>query len=103
VAAIVAYEPNGHIWPQGEVPPPIQRADGVLVAADQGVQNDVVPLEEFLKLTKIPIQIVAGDNVPMQLDPANTTKSGINWKTAELDFDNPNNSLKPSTGTEAMP
>ena len=51
---------------QGELPPPIPRADGVLVPA-----GTEIPLAEFLKLTKHPILLIWGDYIPKTLDPAN--------------------------------
>jgi hypothetical protein len=66
VAAIVSYEPGNAVFPEGEVPPPIQRADGALVPP-----GEVIPLSDFLKLTKMPIQIVWGDFIPDRLDPMN--------------------------------
>ena len=44
---------------EGELPPPIPRADGALVNA-----GTAIPLAEFLKLTKFPILIIWGDNIP---------------------------------------
>jgi hypothetical protein len=46
VKAVIAYEPVGFVFPQGEVP--------------EG-ETGVVPLADFLKLTRIPIQIIWGD------------------------------------------
>ena len=57
VKAIVAYEPVGFIFPEGDVPAPVKTLDGDVVGS-------AVPLAMFEKLTKIPIQIVYGDNVP---------------------------------------
>jgi len=58
VKAIVSYEPgSGFVFPQGEVPAPIPMAGGTLPA--QGV-----PLSDFMKLTRIPIIIYYGDNIP---------------------------------------
>lgn len=58
VRAIVSYEPgSGFIFPEGEVPTPMQSAGGTLQAAS-------VPLSEFIALTKIPIIIYYGDNIP---------------------------------------
>ena len=58
VKAIVSYEPgSGFLFPEGEVPPPIESSGGTLAAAG-------VPLAEFMKLTKIPIVIYYGDNIP---------------------------------------
>jgi hypothetical protein len=60
VRAIVSYEPgSGFIFPEGEVPPPMPSAGGELQAVG-------VPLPEFVALTKIPIIIFYGDNIPEQ-------------------------------------
>lgn len=60
VRAIVAYEPgSSFIFPEGEVPPAMPSAAGTL----EGV---AVPLAEFMRLTKIPIVIYFGDNIPEQ-------------------------------------
>jgi hypothetical protein len=60
VRAIVAYEPgSGFVFPEGEVAAPMPSAAGPL----EGVG---VPLSDFLKLTKIPIVIYYGDNIPEQ-------------------------------------
>lgn len=70
VEGIVAYEPSSFLFPEGEVPPPILRADGELVSPP-GTEGSEIPLSDFLKLTEIPIQIVVGDNIPSELDPVN--------------------------------
>ena len=60
VRAIVSYEPgSGFIFREGEVPPAMQSASGALQAVG-------VPLAEFMPLTKIPIIIFYGDNIPSQ-------------------------------------
>ena len=60
VRAIVAYEPgSGFIFPNGEVPPSMPSAGGPLEATG-------VPLSEFMLLTKIPIVIYYGDNIPAE-------------------------------------
>jgi hypothetical protein len=60
VRAIVSYEPgSGFIFPEGEVPSAMPSAGGAL----QGVS---VPLVDFMALTKIPIIIFYGDNIPSQ-------------------------------------
>ena len=51
VAGIVSYEPGNVIFPEGELPPPIRRNDGTMIPAGR-----TVPLEEFRKLTNMPIQ-----------------------------------------------
>jgi pimeloyl-ACP methyl ester carboxylesterase len=63
VEAIVSYEPgSGFVFPEGEVPDPIENSAGPLVATG-------VPMEEFQKLTEIPIIIYYGDNIPAEPDP----------------------------------
>lgn len=58
IRAVVAYEPgSGFVFPQGEVPAPMASAGGAL----EGV--GIAPAE-FMKLTKIPIIIFYGDNIP---------------------------------------
>jgi hypothetical protein len=60
VKAVVAYEPGSNfIFPEGEVPPPIQSSAGPLSAIG-------VPMTDFMKLTGIPIIIYYGDNIPDQ-------------------------------------
>jgi hypothetical protein len=53
MAGIVMYENVGYIYPQGEGPGVPSTGFGPLE----------VPLEEFRKLTKVPMQVVWGDNV----------------------------------------
>ena len=53
VAGIVSYEPGAVVFPEGEVPPCIPRADGTCQ-----IPGRAVPLPDFLKLTKFPIQIL---------------------------------------------
>ena len=58
VKAIVSYEPgSGFLFPEGEVPAPMPSAGGTLEAT-------AVPMADFMKLTKIPIVIYYGDNIP---------------------------------------
>ena len=64
IAAIVSYEPNEFLFPQGELPPPVPMADGSVQRAGREV-----PLEAFLGLTRLPIQIVWGDYIPTAIDP----------------------------------
>jgi len=53
LAGIVMYENVGYVYPQGEGP-----------GGPVGVFGPVeVPLEEFKKLTKVPMQMVWGDNI----------------------------------------
>jgi hypothetical protein len=71
VRGIVSYEPNSFVLPEGEVPPPLERADGRLVSAQNDPLGSVVAVEEFRKLTNFPIQIIFGDNIPAHLDRRN--------------------------------
>lgn len=58
VRAIVAYEPGSNfIFPNGEVPSPMSSSAGSLDAVGAS-------LPEFMNLTKIPIIIFYGDNIP---------------------------------------
>ncbi|MGF6372893.1 pimeloyl-ACP methyl ester carboxylesterase [Paraburkholderia sp. RAU6.4a] len=60
VKAIVALEPgSSFIFPQGEVPPPIP-------SAFDTVQGEAIPLPRFMALTRIPILVLYGDNIPEQ-------------------------------------
>ena len=71
VKAIVAYEPgSGFIFPEGEVPSPMPSAMGPL----EGV---AVSLADFMQLTKIPIVIYYGDNIPEQ---PTTSPTEDNWR-----------------------
>jgi hypothetical protein len=63
IKAIVSYEPgSGFLFPEGEVPAPIESSSGPLEAVG-------VALEDFMKLTKIPIVIYYGDFIPETPDP----------------------------------
>jgi hypothetical protein len=67
LAGQIGWEPSAPpVFPVGELPPPIPRADGVLVAA-----GTEIPLAEFMKLTKHPILLIWGDFIPKNLDPTN--------------------------------
>ena len=60
VKAIVSYEPgSGFVFPEGEVPAPIAGSSGPLSA-------NGISMDEFMKLTKIPIVIYYGDFIPAQ-------------------------------------
>lgn len=60
VKAIVAFEPgSSFVFPEGEVPPPIP-------SAFDTVQGAVVPMARFAALTRIPILVLYGDNIPAQ-------------------------------------
>lgn len=73
VKAIVSYEPGTYPFPTGELPEPIEGRTGVL----SGVE---VPLDDFLRLTKIPIVMYFGDNIGEEV----TEELGAeNWRTRQ--------------------
>ncbi len=71
VKAIVALEPgSGFVFPQGELPTAMPSAAGTL-------SPEAVSLEDFKKLTRLPIIIYYGDNIPT----APTERRGAdNWR-----------------------
>lgn len=64
VKAIVAYEPGGSpfLFPEGETPAPVPTSYGTIAAKS-------IPLDDFKKLTKIPIVIYYGDNIASKPTP----------------------------------
>ncbi|NQD70823.1 alpha/beta hydrolase [Sphingobacterium shayense] len=72
VKAIVSYEPgSGFVFPAEELPGPIASSSGPLEAMP-------IAKEDFLELTKIPIIIYYGDNIPAKLDEDNPGADG--WR-----------------------
>jgi Alpha/beta hydrolase family len=60
IRTIVSYEPGGDfVFPEGEAPPP-------MTFAGRTFTPPTVPLSDFMQLTKIPIVIYYGDNIPEQ-------------------------------------
>ncbi|WP_333661808.1 alpha/beta hydrolase [Acinetobacter sp.] len=60
VKGIVAYEPgSGFVFPENELPEPMPSATGTLSATP-------VKMADFQKLTKIPIIVYYGDNIPTE-------------------------------------
>lgn len=58
VKAIVSYEPgSGFVFPENELPEAMPSLTGTLTPTP-------VTLEQFIKLTKIPVVIYYGDNIP---------------------------------------
>lgn len=62
VKAIVSFEPGGFVFPEGEVPEGNRGGAGI-------------PLNEFMKLTKIPIVVYYGDFIPKE----ETNASSLNF------------------------
>lgn len=60
IKAIVSFEPGGDfVFPEGETPETIK-------LSGRTVAPSTVPMADFMKLTKIPIIIYYGDNIPEQ-------------------------------------
>jgi len=71
VKAIVAFEPgSGFIFPEGELPAAMPSAAGTL-------SPEAVPPADFRKLTRIPIVIYYGDNLPVE---PTTERGQDNWR-----------------------
>jgi hypothetical protein len=64
IAGVVMYENVGYLYPDGEGPGGPATGFGPIE----------VPLEEFRKLTKIPLQVVWGDNVDKSASYSNSLK-----------------------------
>ncbi|WP_231961681.1 DUF4440 domain-containing protein [Urechidicola croceus] len=72
IKAIVSYEPgSGFVFPEGEVPSPMESTGGILKAV--GVSK-----VDFLKLTKIPIIMYYGDFIP---ETPSEFYGTDNWRT----------------------
>ncbi len=62
VKAVISYEPGSNFpFPPGEVPAPLHGSAGTLEALE-------VPLDDFLKLTQIPVVLYYGDFIPEKPD-----------------------------------
>ena len=60
IRAIVSFEPGGDfLFPEGEAPQSIK-------LAGRTVTPPTAPLADFMRLTKIPIIVYFGDNIPKQ-------------------------------------
>ena len=60
VRAVISYEPGSNfLFPLEELPAPLTSSAGTLEAVG-------VPMEEFIKLTRIPIILYYGDFIPME-------------------------------------
>ncbi|WP_244644335.1 alpha/beta hydrolase [Azorhizobium oxalatiphilum] len=71
VKAVVAFEPgSGFVFPEGEAPATMPSAAGPLPA-------ETVPLADFQRLTRIPIVIYYGDNIPTE---PTTRRGEDNWR-----------------------
>jgi pimeloyl-ACP methyl ester carboxylesterase len=73
VSAVVSYEPGLFVFPEGEAPSPIPGSSPF-----DPLKPAEVPMSEFIKLTKIPIILYFGDNIPEA--PSNDPGKD-NWRT----------------------
>ena len=72
IRAIVSYEPgSGFVFPAGEAPPPMPSSADTLQAVS-------IPLDDFKKLTRLPIILYYGDNIPTR---PSTLPGQDNWRT----------------------
>lgn len=72
VRAVVSFEPgSGFVFPEDEVPAAMPSSNGTL----EGVP---VPLEQFLALTRVPIVVYYGDNIP---EEPTDLAGPDNWRT----------------------
>lgn len=78
VKAIVAYEPGAFAFPENEIPEEVP-AGVELVNETQAPQP--VSMGEFMRLTKIPIMVVYGDNIATQ--SSDIFNSEV-WRVASL-------------------
>ena len=62
VKGIVSYEP-GFVFPEGELPAPVPLFQGTQPA------GELVSVREFASLAEVPIQVVYGDNIPVEPFP----------------------------------
>ncbi len=77
VKGIVAYEPAHFVFPEGEIPVDIPRGELHVTAMD----TPTVPVQEFKKLTRMPILIVFGDNVATEVSKVYNSEV---WRAAAL-------------------
>jgi Alpha/beta hydrolase family len=71
VRAVVSFEPgSGFVFPEGEVPSAMPSSNGPL----EGV---AIPLEQFRALTRVPIIVYYGDNIP---DAPTDIAGRDNWR-----------------------
>ncbi|WP_228432068.1 alpha/beta hydrolase [Chryseobacterium shigense] len=71
IKAVISYEPGGDfVFPDGEAPTSI-------VLGGRTITPPTIPMEDFMKLTKIPIIIYYGDHIP---DQPSTNPGQEQWR-----------------------
>lgn len=80
VKGIIAYEPGGtpFIFPETEMPKPVEARFKALSASAMGV-----PMDSFLKLTKIPIVLYYGDHIKLGSENIGEDKWGTEYAMAQ--------------------
>jgi len=74
VRAIVSYEPgSGFVFPAGEAPETMPSGTGPLAPEE-------ITLADFMKLTRIPIIIYYGDNIPPDFSKPSEYQGEDNWR-----------------------
>ncbi|PAV38610.1 alpha/beta hydrolase [Megasphaera sp. ASD88] len=63
VKGIIALEPGTFFFPEGQVPP-VEETTSPFPAAGVGV-----PMDDFMKLTRIPVLVLYGGNIPAEQTP----------------------------------
>jgi pimeloyl-ACP methyl ester carboxylesterase len=76
IKAIVAYEPGAFAFPEGERPAEIPTKIDLV---NQVMQPQMVTIEEFKKLTRMPILVIYGDNISK--DPSTIFNVDL-WRVA---------------------
>ena len=59
IRGIVAYEPGGIPFPEGQVP-----EEGKVLTLSKKTEGIEVPMDVFMEYTRIPIVVYFGDNLP---------------------------------------
>ncbi|MGO4649475.1 hypothetical protein AB4305_31720 [Nocardia sp. 2YAB30] len=79
VRAVVSFEPgSGFVFPDGEVPASMPSSNGTLAGV-------AVPLEQFQALTRMPIVVYYGDNIPSEpTDIAGRDNWRVRYEMARL-------------------
>lgn len=75
INAIVSYEPSFVVFPEGETPAPVDSSYGK-------IEMPSVPMEDFMKLTKMPILVYYGDFIPEKP----TKIAGLDQWRVRMDF-----------------
>ena len=62
VKAVISIEPgSGFLFPEGEIPEPMPSSSPF-----GALSGESIPLDQFERLTKIPILLIYGDNIPIK-------------------------------------